>query len=458
MPFTSEPELYAALSQAVAVDGAHLTVRDGAALRAAMPRVARTAVFAADSALRTRTQDLIRALARASGAWSASIQPLYAARGRGEVHGFTVPAVNVRFMTFDFARAMFRAADASKTGAFVFELARSEMGYTAQTCSEFSASVLAAAIAEGWDGPVFIQGDHYQANAARFAADPAKEEAALRTLIAEAIAAGYGNIDIDSSTLVDLNFPTVREQQRINGQLCARLTQHVRALEPAGMPISIGGEIGEVGHKNSTPEELRAFMAEFEDALGALAPGTLGLSKVSVQTGTSHGGIPTADGSVAAVKLDFEVLRELSVIARQEFGMCGAVQHGASTLPDDLFHTFPAMETGEIHLATGFQNQMYDHPAFPAALKADIYAWLDRECAAERKDGETDEQFHYKTRKKAAGPFKRTLWDLPAATRDALHADLEAKFRFFFDKLQVSGTRDLVNRLVTRDAAHASGR
>ena len=91
-------------------------------------------------------------------------------------------------------------------------------------------------------------------------------------------------------------------------------------------------------------------------------------------------------------------------------------------------------------------------------MKAEIYAWLETNCASERKDGETVEQFHYKTRKKASGPFKRTLWDLPAATRDAIHADLEAKFLFFFDKLQVSGTREMVNRLVTRDAAQASGR
>ena len=107
---------------------------------------------------------------------------------------------------------------------------------------------------------------------------------------------------------------------------------------------------------------------------------------------------------------------------------------------------------------TGFQNQMYDHPAFPVELKAEIYAWLNTNCADERKDGETVEQFHYKTRKKASGPFKRALWDLPAATRDAIHADLEAKFLFFFDQLKVSGTRDLVTRLVRQAATQSSGR
>ena len=77
-----------------------------------------------------------------------------------------------------------------------------------------------------------------------------------------------------------------------------------------------------------------------------------------------HGGVPLPDGGVAEVKLDFEVLRELGVVAR-EYGLAGAVQHGASTLPDELFHRFPAVETAEIHLATGFQNALYEHPAFP---------------------------------------------------------------------------------------------
>ena len=38
------------------------------------------------------------------GAPSASIHDLYMARGRGEVHGFTVPAINLRTQVFDMAR------------------------------------------------------------------------------------------------------------------------------------------------------------------------------------------------------------------------------------------------------------------------------------------------------------------------------------------------------------------
>ena len=140
------------------------------------------------------------------------------------------------------------------------------------------------------------------------------------------------------------------------------------------MTISVGGEIGEVGTQNSTVEELRAYLDGYRRELEERAPGAKGISKVSVQTGTSHGGVPLPDGGVAEVKLDFEVLRELGVVAR-EYGLAGAVQHGASTLPDELFHRFPAVETAEIHLATGFQNALYEHPAFPEALHREIEAW-----------------------------------------------------------------------------------
>ncbi len=166
---------------------------------------------------------------------------------------------------------------------------------------------------------------------------------------------------------------------------------------------------------------------------------------MSVQTGTSHGGVPLADGGVAEVKLDFEVLRVLGAVART-YGAAGAVQHGASTLPDELFHTFPTVETAEIHLATGFQNAVYEHPAFPADLHADIEAWCFANAADERKEGQTDAQFIYTTRKKAIGPFKRQVWSLPV--KAAILASQADKVAFLFDQLKVTGTADLLARYV----------
>jgi fructose/tagatose bisphosphate aldolase len=260
-----------------------------------------------------------------------------------------------------------------------------------------------------------------------------------------AIDAGYRNIDIDSSTLVDLSKPNVDEEQRENYRRAAELTALVRTLESDGVTISVGGEIGEVGTQNSTVEELRAYLDGYRRELEARAPGAKGISKVSVQTGTSHGGVPLPDGGVAEVKLDFEVLRELGEVAR-EYGLAGAVQHGASTLPDELFHRFPAVETAEIHLATGFQNTLYEHPAFPASLHREIEAWVGANCADERKSGQTDQQFVYSTRKKALGPFKRQLWELES--KDEILAAQRRKISYLFTELRVNDSRAMVDKYI----------
>src|SRR5262249_37521572 len=314
---------------------------------------------------------------------------------------------------------------------------------------EYVAVVLAAAIREGFRGPVFIQGDHFQVNAKKFAADPTPEVDAVKALAREAVAAGFFNIDIDTSTLVDISKPTLDEQQRLNCEVGADIFKTVRELEPEGITISIGGEIGEVGTQNSTVEELRAYM---DGLIRRLPKGEIGLSKISVQSGTSHGGGVLPDGSIADVKLDLDTLERLSKVARGEDGLAGAVQDGGSALPETDFHDFPQRETAEIHLATNFQNMLFDH--IPDSLRAEIYQWLDENAKDERKPKETDEQFYYKTRKKALGPFKRKLWDLGEPTRAALDAAYDQKFGFLFDQLAIGDTAAMVARFVNPIAIH----
>jgi fructose/tagatose bisphosphate aldolase len=382
------------------------------------------------------------------GVYPSSIHEFYMARGRGEFSGFTVPAINLRSMTYDLARAIFRVGEKNSSGAFVFEIARSEIGYTDQAPIEYASMVMAAAIRESYSGPVFIQGDHFQVNAGKFKENRDKEIEGLQALIGDAISSGFYNIDIDSSTLVDVSKPDLKEQQLLNYDVCGRLTQFIRRVEPRGITISVGGEIGEIGHQNSTPEDLHAFMAGLEDKLDK---GLAGISKISVQTGTTHGGVVLPDGSIAQIKLNFSTLKTLSELARREYGLAGAVQHGASTLPPEAFHKFVECETAEVHLATEFQNMIYESEHFPADLKKRIYEWLKVNAASEAKQGETEEQFLYKTRKKALGPFKKEIMRLPQQTRDAIAAEIENKFDFLFKQLNVVNKRALVNKYCTRE-------
>ena len=407
-----------------------------------------TVVFSPDPDIQEAAGFLIRRGAAELGIMQASIQSLYMAMGRKELGGFTVPAINIRGITYDVAQAVFRAAIKGNVGPFLFEIARSEIGYTKQRPLEYTCAVMAAAVKSGWRGPVFLQGDHFQINAKKFAADAEKETEAVKNLIREAIVAGFYNIDIDTSTLVDLSQPTIKDQQRTNYTLAAELTALIRDLEPEGITVSVGGEIGEVGGKNSTVDELQIFMDGYLEELKKRGEVFQGISKISVQTGTTHGGVPLADGTVAKVKIDFDVLQKLSETSRTQYGLSGAVQHGASTLPDEAFDRFPATGTAEIHLATGFQNMIYDSKGFPAELRAKIYDHLKADMLDEWKEKDTVEQFIYKTRKKGFGPFKQELWHLPNDVRDKICNELERQFAFLFDKLKVNGTRPVLDQFI----------
>ncbi len=403
------------------------------------------AVFGSGKQLREEHQRIIREMALARGTFPASIQGLYEAAGKGLYSNITVPAINIRGITYHVARAVFKAAMKDGVGPFIFEIARSEIDYTLQKPGEYATCILAAAIREGFKGPIFIQGDHFQVRRRMYREDPDAELKDIKELIQEAINAGFLNIDIDASTLVDLDKASLEEQQEKNSQITAEMTQFIRSIEPEGTTVSVGGEIGEIGKGNSTAGDLRAYMDVYLSRLGA---NIRGISKISIQTGTSHGGVVLPDGSIAQVSIDFKALEELSKLAREEYGMGGAVQHGASTLPDEAFDIFPQAGTVEVHLATGFQNLIYESPHFPKDLLDKIYKHLSAKYSQERKTEETEEQFLYKTRKRAFGDFKKELWNLPEPNLVEIMRELEERFSLIFQKLNVVNTTDLVKKFV----------
>ncbi|MFC1873052.1 class II fructose-bisphosphate aldolase [Chloroflexota bacterium] len=405
----------------------------------------RQAVFGRESDKKDSRQS-IRDAAKDAGIYPASTYKLYQAAGQNKYEGITVPAINIRGITYDFARAVFRAAIKSAAGAYIFELARSEMGYTLQTPDEYAVCILAAALRENYTGPVYIQGDHYQVRRAMYRENAAGEIDDLKTLIRDSVYAGFYNIDIDASTLVDITQANQTAQQEANGRITAELCRYIREIQPEGITVTVGGEIGEIGKGNSTPDELKAFMEKFEHYLGSDA---IGISKISVQTGTSHGGVVLPDGSVADVQLDFKTLGDLSAQARKEHEMGGAVQHGASTLPDQAFDMFPKVGTLEVHLATGFQNMLFDSSHFPQDLKEKIYGLLLTKYQGERKADQTDSQYIYKTRKKSFGDFKQEMWALPPETMAALCGELEGRFSFIFEKLNIAQTKQVFEKVIS---------
>ncbi len=394
------------------------------------------AVFSKDPQEKKTSREEIRRIAQSSGIKSSSIYEYYMAIGQEKVPAnITVPAINMRMMTYDSARIIFKLMLKHNIGPVIFEISRTEMEYTDQRPDELTVVILAAAIKEGYSGPVFLQGDHFQLSANKYKADSNAEIDKIKSLIKEAIDAQFYNIDIDASTLVDLSKPTVDQQQQENYKTTIELTKYVRSLEK-DQTISVGAEIGHIGDKNSNTDDLDAFMAGY---LKEINGDIKGISKVAIQTGTTHGGIPLPDGKIADVKLDFSVIESVGKLAREKYHNGGIVQHGASTLPNELFGEFPKYKTLEIHLATGFQNIIYDN--MDASLREEIYSWIKENCKQEWEKDWNEEQFIYKCRKKAIGAFKEKLWTLSNEEKKPIIEGLEKQFEFLFEKLNIFNTK-----------------
>jgi len=354
----------------------------------------------------------------------SSTYQLYQKIAAGEIKGFIVPAFNLRMLTFFTARALFRAVKKEEAGAFIIEIAPTESEYTRQSLREYKKTILKAAQEENFEGILFLQVDHLRLNGEN---DLNKAKRKIKKSIKE----GFYNIDIDGSSL----------PWQENARLTAELVKYIRQIQPPEITISIGGEVGAIGGEKTKIEEFRRFMEKLE----ALA-GKSSLIKIAVQTGTSHGGIMLPSGVLKKVEEDFKLLEKISLEAKK-YGLAGAVQHGASTLPEDYFYRFAKTGACEIHLATIFQNIVYDSPYFPDDLRQKIYRWLKQKYKNEMKEDEKEIQFLYRLRKKALGRFKKKINKIPLEDVNKICEELEEKFTFFIKSLNVSRTAGLIKEI-----------
>jgi fructose/tagatose bisphosphate aldolase len=394
----------------------------------------------------------------------ASPQEVYVAIAEGRINkDMSFAAINIRVGTLDTARAMFKAANDNKVGAFIAEIARSEMGYTNQSPAEYAAVLQAAAMLEGFEGPLFLQGDHIQLKSKPVHdGGPAaeKEINTHRKVIQDLLAAGFGSIDLDMSpferrTEENLSF---EEQQAENARLTAEKIADVRALEKKlGIPwtVLLGGETGEVGKMNTRKEDLEAYAEGIIANMKQLgADPALGIRKIAVNDGTSHGGTPLPDGSVADVAIAFDILKMATDFGKK-YGWAGSVQHGASTLPNNAFSLFPQNKAVEVHLATGFQNITFDSGIYKVkGAQSDIEQFLADKFRGDWKAGKTFAQFAYSTRKQAVGPFKWMTWTMPEDIRAKVAENLYDQFAFLFEQLGIVDTKDLIDKHVTLHDFH----
>jgi len=377
----------------------------------------------------------LRLAVRSQGVYPASIHALYHAMADKEIPWISVPAMNLRGMTYDIARAVWRVVNRLDAGPVMFELSPAESEVCSQPLTEYTAVIQAAALREGFRGPVFFQGDHFRV----LAGDQIQ---VVKNLCQEAVEAGMFQIDIDAAHMVERDADSLEEYQRPNAEATAEITVFARSIQPPAINLTLGGEVGEIGALNTTSDELQAFMNVYN---AALPWAVHGLDKISAQTGTVHGGIVRPDGSIAPMPLDFDLALELSKMADSEYGLTGLVQHGASTLSNEYLSRLPEVGVIEVHLATQIQNIVFDHSSFPAQLLETIYANLRAPKTGPEGDPvkkETSEaQKLYHQRWGAWGDFKRELWSLEPCVREDILASLEEWFVKTFTALSLAGRR-----------------
>ena len=376
-------------------------------------------------------------LAQRLSVFPASIESLYRKAAEGEFANITVPAVNLRAVAFHSACGVFRSMRDSEAGAVIFELSRGEIGFTGQRPHEYAVMILSAAIAEGHVGPVFLQGDHFQVSAGKYRENADAEMQAVKSLIAEAISAGFYNIDIDTSTLVDLSHDTESAQQRLNYECTAVLVQFTRQQEPEGVTISIGGEIGEIGDHNSTVAEVDAYLTGVSELLA----GSVGISKLSIQSGTKHGGNVLPDGSFGDMPIEFELITELTERSRISHGLGGCVQHGASMLTLEKIACLPKAGCLEVHLAAVFLNAVYE--VLPDDLVKEADDWAIQNFDEEWHPDCSLAQFLHHARRYPIVEFRHSWW---AATEyhDMIRDRVGQAAANYISALGASNTQDLV--------------
>ena len=414
---------------AVTVSSGRVEVVDAAVLRSeAMDRLVWSAVFGERAGAGGGALAALGAGADDRGAAGLDPRPLPRARaGRVPAASPCRPSTCGCWPTTRRARCSARPK-ALDGGAVILEIARSEIGYTDQRPAEYVAVIIAAALREGFTGPLFIQGDHFQVNAKKYATDPEAEVGEVKSSSREEVAAGFYNIDVDTSTLVDLSRPDARRAAA--GQLRALRRDH-RLHPRAGAEGRHG--LGGRRDRRGGPQELdgRGAARLHARAISAHAGrGSAPARRASARSRcrpaprTAAWCCPTAPSP--QVKLDFDALEALSRRRASATGWAGAVQHGASHAAEQAFGNFPRLEACEIHLATNFQNMVFDHPDFPAELSGRIYALARRE-RPERAEGRATPTSSSTTRRarRRSGPSSRRCWSLPQDIRDAIAADLE---------------------------------
>ncbi len=449
MLYQSREDLLASLEGIIRLGSEEVTVLHGEQLRRQLiDTLVYNALFNTDLRIREVSKWVVHAAALYLGAVPSSIQNLYQARSQEDYTSKTLLALNIRGLTYDTARAVFRTLKTLDCTATLFEYGVDEAAITDQSPSEFVCCVLAAAIKESYSGPVFLQAGRFRFNGKNYLKNATEERTTVRNHIKELIDSGFYNIDVDTSRLVQSSRQTLAEKLRDCFEELANMTAYIRELQPKEIVVAMGGRTTVLEGTQTIEEELEVLLDGYFTSLKRQGVHLDGIVKVGIHAGITEGSRPLPDGRVVHVQADAKTIETLNDLAIRQYRLGGVVLHEISTLTEQSLKQLPTMQVLEAHATSNLQDCILDSPHLPEELRQEIHGYLKDSHRALWREGITEEQFLYATRKACFGPFKKKFWDLDSDVKAALIEKLQEKITALLHTFALAETKALVREFV----------
>lgn len=323
--------------------------------------------------------------------------------------------------------------------AVIFEIAKSEIGYTAQRPKEFYDMIVKTAQELEFDVPYVIHGDHITIKENTPEAVKGGED-----LIKEEIAAGFTSYAIDASHNFDVEAATVAEQLADNIDITTKLAGLIP--EEAGLEVEVG-EVGKVDKK--TGEKALTSVEEAETFVKAIKDAGFSPNLLATNNGTAHGNIYDASGNIVEqVGIDIDRTKAIAD-AIAPYGVFVA-QHGITGTPLNLMHLLIGAGVFKGNVGTNWQNIALE--TMPADLVARMEEWTLSSKHAEKMKAKkpriSEKELCGKNIKHSIKEFKKEIDSLPADAVAKVDEASKASAMGFFKAFKAEGTASKVRKFI----------
>lgn len=421
MLHASTQELLQSLTGCIAVSDHEVTVQHGERLkRELIDALLENALFNPELAVRSLAHQLIKAIANDLGIFPTSLQALYEARRRTEYLGKTVPRLAAHGLTYDMARAAFRTMKRSSTAICLFELPVETLPIAESHLQDFCSSVLAAAIKEGFYGPLFLQlGDiRYQADA--FINNPQQYHQQLHQLLQLGMANGFLNFAVDTTALPHEGFAEM-----------ASFSNTLNEWQQGDRLLAHGAALGDLPSGEAALNSLCANLDTYFEHLKKEGNKAHPLCKLGVKI----------KGDLANSRVAVEKLRDLIV---SKYAFAGLTIDHLLHLSERNLRDLATWQALEVNVSELLYDRLFDSHHFPKEIIVEMRHFLTDACRHEWHVSESEEEFVHRLRHRTFAPFKKMFWEIPAATREKIGLELERTFASLFQWLGVTETVTLV--------------